>query len=52
LVGWLVALFSELTTQVMREYLILVPETDDGLRTTISALWTLGESEGMRFHNF
>jgi hypothetical protein len=31
---------------------MLVPETADGIRTTISALRSLGEGDGVSFHTF
>jgi hypothetical protein len=34
------------------QYLMLVPETADGIRATISALWSLGEGDGVSFHTF
>jgi hypothetical protein len=34
------------------EYLMMVPETADGFRATISALWSLGKGEGVSFHTF
>jgi hypothetical protein len=34
------------------EYLMLVPETADGFRATISALRSLGGDDGVSFHTF
>jgi hypothetical protein len=41
---------GKLADQMKGEYLMLVPETADGFRTTISALRSLGEGEGVSFH--
>jgi hypothetical protein len=43
---------SKLVAQMKGEYLMLVPETADGFRATISVLRSLGEGEGVRFHTF
>jgi hypothetical protein len=41
---------SKLVVQMKGEYLMLVPETADGFRATISALRSLGEGEGVFSH--
>lgn len=38
--------------QMKVEFLILVPDIFDGIRTTIGALWYLVESEDVSFHPF
>jgi hypothetical protein len=43
---------SKLVAQMKGEYLMLVPETADGFRTTIDALRSIGEGEGVTFHTF
>jgi hypothetical protein len=43
---------SKLVAQMKGEYLMLVPETADGFRATISALRSLGEGDGVSFHTF
>jgi hypothetical protein len=43
---------STLVTQIKREILMLVSETADDFRTTIGALRSLDESEGVSFHTF
>jgi hypothetical protein len=43
---------SKLVAQMKGEILMLVPETADGFRATISALRSLDANEGVSFHTF
>jgi hypothetical protein len=38
--------------QMKGETLMFVPETSDGFRATIGALWSLGEGHSVSFHTF
>jgi hypothetical protein len=49
---WVRAKYVKLAAHMKGEYLMLVPETADGIRATISALRSLGESEGVSFNTF
>jgi hypothetical protein len=49
---WVRAKSGKLAAQMRGEYLMLVPETADGFRATISALRSLGERERVNFHTF
>jgi hypothetical protein len=49
---WVRAKSGYLAAQMKNEYVMLVPETADGFRTTVSALRSLGEGEGVSFHTF
>jgi hypothetical protein len=43
---------SRLVAQMKGGYLMLMPETADGFRATISALRSLGEGKGVSLHTF
>jgi hypothetical protein len=47
---WVRAKSDKLAAQMKGEYLMLVPETADGIRATISSLQSLGQGEGASFH--
>jgi hypothetical protein len=50
--GWIRAKSGKHTAQIKGEYTMLVPETADGFRATMSELRSLGEGEGVSFHTF
>jgi hypothetical protein len=43
---------SKLLAQMRGETFIRLPETADGFRATIGALWSLAEEKGVSFHTF
>jgi hypothetical protein len=43
---------SSFTAQIKAERLVLVPETADGFRATVTALRSLDDSRGVSFHTF
>jgi hypothetical protein len=45
-------IFLSKQISVLNTYLMLVLETADGFRATISALRSVGESDGVSFHTF